>query len=165
MSLCKAPLTSRRALILGALALGGCGFTPVYGTQGAGGALRNTVDIETPATREGFRLRSSVEERLGRTTNPRYRLRIALNINASPIAITTQQDTTRYNLPGVANWTLMGMDDDTPLASGQVDTFTAYSAAGTTVATLEAEGDARDRLAIALADLILTRLMIAAQEL
>ena len=161
----SSPAIARRAVILGALALGGCGFTPVYGTQGAGGGLRNAVDNETPATREGFRLRARVEDRLGRATSPRYRLRVALDIDASPIAITTQQDTTRYNLPGTATWTLMEMGDDTAIASGKVDTFTAYSAAGTTVATREAEGDARDRLGTALADLIITRLMIAAQDL
>ena len=165
MSSFKSPNPTRRALILGALALGGCGFSPVYGTHGNGGVLRNTLDVETPATREGFRLRARVEDRLGRAADPQYRLQVTLRIEATPIAITTQQDTTRYNLPGVANWTLTGAGDDTVLASGEVDTFTAYSAAGTTVATTEAEGDARDRLAVGLADLIITRLMIAAQGL
>ncbi len=163
MSSDLAPLT-RRAAILGLLALAGCGFTPVYGTGGVGGKLRGAVQITAPQTVEGYRLAHRIEDRLGRATSPRYALTVTLDITSAPVAIDRTDTSTRINLPGTANWTLT----DTAgvrLGTGTVDTFTGYSTTGTTVATRAAQQDARDRLATALADLVVTRLMILAPDL
>ena len=65
--------------------------------------------------------------------------------------------------PIKAAWALTEPGAAEPLASGVVETFTAYSAFGTTVATQEAQADARDRLAIALADLIVTDIILATE--
>lgn len=156
---------SRRAACLAVLAVAGCGFTPVYAPGGAGGKLRGTIAYEAPATDEGFRLRGRFEDRLGRADAPDYVLSTALAITETPLAISSNQDINRYNLVGEATWALRSRNDDAVLFQGTVDTFTSYSALGTTVATLEAERDARERLAIALADLIVTQLMIRAAEL
>ncbi len=151
--------------LLAALPLAGCGFTPVYGPNGAATALRGRVAYRAPDTPEGFRLRARLEDRLGRVEQGDYLLTVRLNISEVAVVISSAQDINRYNLPGKATWTLTDPNVETPLATGTAQTFTAYSAFGTTVATQEAQDDARDRLAVALADLIVTDLMIAASGL
>ena len=47
------------------------------------------------------------------------------------------------------------------MTSGTVNNFTAYSATGSTVATLAAERDALERLMVILGDQITTRLFAA----
>lgn len=160
-------LSDRRAFLalLAALPVAGCGFAPVYGTNGPAAALRGRLAYRAPDTPEGFRLRARLEDRMGRVERGDYLLTVKMDIEEVALAINSDQDTNRYNLPGVAEWSLSLPDEDTPIATGRAETFTAYSAFGTTVATQEAQDDARDRLAIALADLIVTDLIIAAQGL
>ena len=50
----------------------------------------------------------------------------------------------------------------TTVTSGTVDSFTGYSATGSTVATRAARADAEERLTTILADQIVTRLIAAA---
>ena len=57
--------------LAGALALAGCGFTPVYGPGGAGTALRNAVRVDDPVTRSDFQFLRAVEDILGPPTAPR----------------------------------------------------------------------------------------------
>ncbi|WP_299348365.1 LPS assembly lipoprotein LptE [uncultured Maritalea sp.] len=147
--------------LLAALPLAGCGFAPVYGTEGTGRTLRGRIAYRAPATPEGFRLRTRLEDRLGRVEQGDYLLTVQMSIGESALAISSAQSITRFNLPGTATWVLSEPGNDTPLAQGTASTFTAYSAAGTTIATREAQDDARDRLAIALADLIVTDIIIA----
>lgn len=161
--LSSSTLKSRRAFLslLAALPMAGCGFTPVYGTNGAGRTLRGRIAYRAPNTPEGFRLRTRLEDRLGRVEQGDYLLTVQLEIDEEAVVISSAQDINRFNLPGKAIWTLTEPGNDTPLASGTAQTFTAYSAFGTTVATSEAQDDARDRLAIALADLIVTDIIVA----
>ncbi|KPP89069.1 MAG: lipopolysaccharide export system outer membrane lipoprotein component LptE [Rhodobacteraceae bacterium HLUCCA08] len=156
--------SDRRTLLAGlaALPLAACGFTPVYAPDGPGTAMRGRVAYRAPDTPEGFRLRAQLENRLGRVEQGDYLLTVRLDITEDALAISSAQDVNRYNVLGRADWTLTRPGGDTPVARGSVDTFTAYSASGTTVATRQAQGAARDRLAIALADLIVTELILAA---
>lgn len=147
--------------VLAALPLAGCGFTPVYGTDGSARTLRGRIAYRAPNTPEGFRLRTRLEDRLGRVEQGDYLLTVQLDIDEDAVVISSAQDINRFNLPGKATWELTEPDNDTPLESGTVETFTSYSAFGTTVATREAQDDARDRLAIALADLIVTDIIVA----
>ncbi len=144
-----------------ALPLAGCGFTPVYGPEGSGRTLRGRIAYRAPNTTEGFRLRARLEERLGRVERGDYLLTVDLDFDEDALVVSSSQDINRFNIEGTATWTLTEPGNDTPLASGTAETFTAYSASGTTVATQESQTDAQDRLAIALADLIVTDLIIA----
>jgi LPS-assembly lipoprotein len=150
------PLT-RRFVLFGLLA--GCGFAPVYGTDGSASALRKSIRFVTPDTVAGFRLRTRLEDRLGIATQPRMTLTVGLSQVRTPATITLDGATTRYNLVGVADWILTDFND-TPQTNGQVETFTSYSATGTTLATQNAETDAAARLSVALADLVVARLLL-----
>lgn len=152
---------TRRMAVLGLLALGGCGFTPVYGPGGTASSLRGTIRYQTPSTVAGFRLNTRLQDRLGSTADAQYTLAVTLNITQDSVAITDDGDITRVTLPGTANYVLRDTTGGV-IAQGRVNSFTSYSTTGTTVATQAAAEDAEARLAIILADLITTRLLAAA---
>ncbi|KJZ19293.1 LPS assembly lipoprotein LptE [Loktanella sp. S4079] len=147
---------SRRFAVLGLLALGGCGFAPVYGDKSN---LRDAIKFTTDQTISGYRIKERLEQRLGRATAPRYAMRVSMSQSVRSAAITDDGDTTRYNLIGTANWVLVDDASGRQIGSGSVDAFTSYSATGTTTATQTAQTDAAARLAVILADMIVTRVM------
>ena len=51
------------------------------------------------------------------------------------------------------------------IADGRHETFTSYAATGSTTATQAAETDATTRLSVALADMIVSRLLLLAPDL
>lgn len=145
--------------MLGALALlTGCGFRPVYGPDGPMGALAGSVAVEAPASAAGFVLRNRIVDRLGPGETARYLLSVDLQIGGAAVAVTTEQETTRFNLPGEADYGLTDVASGRTLAQGRVTSFTSYSATGTAVSTFAGRQDAEERLAVALADQILLRL-------
>ena len=152
--------SDRRIALLGLLALAGCGFTPVYGPGSTARALRDSVQITAPETVEGYRLLQALRDRLGDSTGTAYDLSVTLDISEVAAATTPDGSTTRYTLPGRASYVLTTLAGIT-LTQGTVDSFTSYSATGTTVATSTAQADARARLAQLLADQIVARLAIA----
>ena len=141
--------SDRRAVLIaaGALALAGCGFTPVYAPGGGAGRLQGQIALPAAETRDEFELRRRLEERLGAAAAGR------------------DGRTTRFQLVGRADYTLSDAATGDELASGRVDGFTGYSTTGSTVATDAARRDAETRLMVLLADGIVDRLLLAAAEL
>ncbi len=154
-------LYSRRWFLGLPLALAACGFTPVHGPDGTGAALRGQVQVQEPATPAGYLLTRQLETRLGRTTAPRYALDLTLRTREDGLAINALGDITRFNLVARADYVLRDTLSGTINTSGSVENFTAYSATGTTVASLAAERDALERLMTILADQITARLFAA----
>ncbi len=152
-------LFDRRALLCLPLALAACGFQPVYGTGGTGTVLQNSIEVSEPDDVDGYLLSRRLEERLGRATMPTYRLTINVDTKREALAVNTDSNTNRFNLIGEAKYVLVDTATGRILTSGEVDNFTGSSATGTTVATLAAERDARERLMTLLADQIVTRLL------
>ena len=81
------------------------------------------------------------------------------------VGITTDNKITRYNLKGVVDYVLTDRATGTRVTGGRVQSFTAYSATGSTVAGLAAEEDAALRLMRILADQIVARLIAATANL
>ncbi|MYM55497.1 LPS assembly lipoprotein LptE [Thalassovita mangrovi] len=160
-------LSDRRhfLLTLGAAALTGCGFAPVYAPSGSGNALLGTIAVDAPETRDEQILVREIETRLGRPSVTRYQLGYTLDISEERMAISATNITTRFNLVGRAQFTLTDAGSGLVMTQGSVEQFTGYSATGTTVATLAAERDAHERLAKILADQIVTRLIAASPGL
>lgn len=146
-----------KLLFLPLLWLAACGFTPVYGPQGAGTLLQGQVLVEEPDTQEGYLLTRHLETRLGRGGN-RYTLDLTITTTEEGLAINSQGDITRFNLLGAVTFALTDTTNGVVVTSGKVDGFTGYSATGTTVATLAAERDAKERLMVLLGDQIIARL-------
>ncbi len=151
------------ALLAGA-AVTGCGFAPAYGTAGGATALQGTVRAADPTDKNAFDLVQRLEERLGPPQARRFDLTYGISTKAIAVGVTPDGTITRYNLSGAVTWTLT----DTAgarVAGGTVDSFTSWSATGSTVAGLTAEQDANTRLMRILADQIVARLLALSASL
>ncbi len=160
--------SSDRRLFLGlaaAFALAACGFTPVNAPGGAGGALSGTIVADAPADNLGYDFVARIEGRLGRPDAPRWALAYTLATRDQSVGITPENVATRVNITGTLTWSLRPVGAEDPVLSGQLQSFTAYSTTGTTVATLTARRDAERRLAVILADMLVTRLYASADAL
>ncbi|MDC1481547.1 LPS assembly lipoprotein LptE [Ascidiaceihabitans sp.] len=151
-------------LILPFLAFTACGFTPVYGTNGNASVLLDSVLVQEPKNREGYSLTKQIEKRLGRATDPRFKLGVTVTTSEAALNVDSTGNINRYNVLGLVEYTLRDTQTGQIAASGRVDSFTGYSASGTTVSAQAAKEDAQERLMIILADLLISNL-IATSEL
>ncbi len=151
----------RRAAIAAALALAACGFAPVYGPGGAGTKLHGQVRIAEPVTQDDYAFLRRLTERLGPDESARYALSYQLRIAVVPQAITPDEVTTRYSLNGTAAFSLTETASGRVVTQGEVSNFSSHSAVGSVITTVSAEQDARNRLAVMLADQVMTRLLAA----
>ena len=141
--------------MLGALALGACGFEPVH-APGAD-ALRGQVGFAVPTDRNSFDFVTQLERRLGRADAPRRMLDYAIKIAPAGGGYTPDGAITRFTLEGTVDFVLT--EGAQQVGAGKVQSFTSYATTGTTVATMTAETDAYKRLMVILADQVVTRLM------
>jgi LPS-assembly lipoprotein len=155
----------------GLLALGGCGFTPLYGEAAPGRRLRSQIEVgeirrgDLP-DRMAFELRAALRRHFAAEGGtPRYRLDVAVEVTEVGLAVAPDNATTRYNLTGRARWTLVPLAGDAPALTGETASFTAYSATATVYATRIAQRDAERRLATDLAGRIATGVAARAGQL
>lgn len=149
---------ARIGALLLILSLTACGFQPVYGPNGAGRVLQNRVLVDQPNDRSGYLLVQQLETRLGRAGDPAFRLAVDLNVHEESLTRGPEGDIRRFHLIGNATYALSDSTTGAVVVTDKLDTFVAYSATGTTVATLAARRDAQKRLMIILADQIVLRL-------
>ena len=107
----------RRGLVLAALALGGCGFRPVYGARDGQDmpAQRElaAIDVGLIPERSGQLLRQALQQRMNRSDDApakRYELSVSFGVSGDVIGI--QQDSTASRLREVATatWSLKLLD-------------------------------------------------------
>lgn len=152
-------LYNRRALLALPLVLAACGFTPVYAPSGSGNALQNSVAVVEQNNANNYMITRRIEERVGRASVPKYQLSLNIRTFSETLAVDSESNINRFNLIGEADYTLVEQATGRVVTSGSVDNFTGASATGTTVATLAARRDARERLMTLLADQIVVRLL------
>ena len=150
---------SRRAALAVALLAAGCGFAPVYGPGGPGTRLHGQVRVADLQTADDYAFLRRMTERLGPAETGRYDLAYTLRVAVLPQAITPDEVTTRFSLNGTATYRLTDSATGATVAQGEVSNFTSHSTVGTVIATNAAEQDARNRLAVMLADQVVTRLL------
>src|SRR6056297_2915463 len=144
----------RRVFLVGLTALAGCGFTPLYGPGGQAKGLRGRIDVVPPIDEEAFALVRRLEDRLGQAAAADYRLTAGIQIRENAVGFLPDGTISRYSVLGQVDWRLISLADDTLALSGSEKSFTSYSATSTTVATIVAQRDARERLMVSLADRI-----------
>ena len=134
--------------------LGGCGFTPLYASGGAGGALQR-IAVVAPDDRLGYRLREQMDDALGRNAGlaPNQTLTLVVNQSRRPLGRRIDDTATRYELTVRADWTLTTVQGATPLTGSETVT-TTYAAADQPYAAIAAQQDGEDRAAAELARLI-----------
>jgi LPS-assembly lipoprotein len=153
---------SDRRSVLALLALSACGFAPAFGTDGPAETLLGAVRTADPTDKNSFDFVQRMEERLGRPTAAAYDLTYVITTEPVGVGITPEGATTRYNLSGSVDWSLTRRADGVRVTGGTVESFTSYSATGSTVAGLAAAEDAALRLMRLLADQIVARMTASA---
>ncbi|MGN0932203.1 LPS assembly lipoprotein LptE [Falsigemmobacter intermedius] len=151
-------------VLLAAAPVAACGFSPAMAPGGAAHALWQQVQIDDPVERNGFNYVTRLEERLGRATGPRFRLSWTLRTEAVGAAVTPSGAITRYSLIGRVTYSLTRIEGGQTVASGNLESFTSFDSSGSTLASVTAERDAYERLAVILADQTTARLMAAAPK-
>jgi len=157
-------LSDRRLFLTSLLALGACGFAPVYGPGGVGEGLRGSVEVAAPSDRDAYDLVKQLEERLGQPNNARYLLDYTIQTRAEGVGVTPAQEITRTQLFGTVKFTLSDTSNGLSVHDGSVSSFVSYSTLGSTVSTASVERDAYRRLMVALADLLFARLIAIAPD-
>lgn len=147
-----------RAAALGLVAmlgLSGCGFTPMYGDAGAGGAL-SRIAVTAQDDRLGYRVREQLEDALGRdgAQAPLYRLETVIEQSRRPLGRRIDDTATRYELTVRGVWTLTPLSGATPPLTGVETVTTTYAAADQPYAAIAAQQDGEERAAAELARLI-----------
>ena len=166
---------NRRFVLTCLAALGACGFTPAYGPNGPARALNSAIRVEPPSNRDSFTFVKQLELRLGQPQTARYGLTHSIRVSQDGVGLTSSQETTRYNVVGTATFALTDLETDKIVLSDQVTTFTGYSvgtvdttvsppSTSSTISTRAAEQDAHDRLMVALADQVVTRLTASSAD-
>lgn len=155
---------SRRGILVasGAALLTGCGFTPVYGPNGGAAGLRGAIRAQDPDTDLEFSFTQRFEERMGLPNAPRFDLSYEIAVSETGLAIDGSNNVTRFSIEGRLTWRLVPVGADTPVLEATETAFTAYSATGSTISTLESDRDAQARLMTILADKVVTRLLAEA---
>ncbi|MFN3613019.1 MAG: LPS assembly lipoprotein LptE [Rubrimonas sp.] len=150
---------SRRALLLGATAVAGCGFRPLHG---AGTGLRGRVTLDGPQGRNGFAFREQMRRNLGDPApDAPYRLITTLSYEEEGVAISRRDDITRYDVTATAQYRLVRAADGVEIDAGAVRAVSAYSTTAAPYATRIAERDTETRLAANLADRVHARISVA----
>ena len=157
----------RRRLIalLGALPLAACGFAPVYAPGGAAAALRGRVRPDDPSDRLAYAFVARFEDRVGRAAGAPWALGYTIPIREVGTGLNPDNVATRITLQGAADWSVRPAAGGDPVLNGRVESFTAFSATGSTTATLVARRDAEDRLMVILADQLVAQLAARAAVL
>jgi LPS-assembly lipoprotein len=125
-------LSSNRALALAALlALGGCGFAPLYGGGEEVQASLDEVKVAPIADRPGQQLRQAIEDEMqvaGNPTQQLYLLTVNYGLNQQGIGVQADSATTRVRFIANATWRLSPIGQPgVALASGQASTEDALN--------------------------------------
>ena len=107
-------------------------------------------------------MREQLETRLGVATTATHVLDVALKVDREGVAITPDGSITRYNLSATAIFTVTQLGGSI-VFQDSVTAFTAYNATASAYATRIAEKDAYRRIAVTVADKIVTRLATSAE--
>lgn len=160
------PATRRGALALLALLPAACGFRPLYGEGAPAAKMAGRVEVGLIDGKAGFDLRERLTNRLGAASDAGYLLTVTLALETTGTALTQENVTTRFDVSGVAEYTLAPVAGGTPVASGVVRSVTGFNApdsvTSTAFAARAAELDAEHRVAVDLADQIVQRLALSA---
>ena len=158
---------SRRAALIGggaSLGLSACGFAPIYGDTAPARALDGRIAVSKIDGKMGFAACKRLTDRLGPATAATHQLTVTLDVTRDGLGISQTNQITRYNLTGTASYRVISLAAGVPVETGIARAFAAYSATASPFATRIAEEDAHTRLAISLADQIVTRVSATADR-
>lgn len=155
-----------RLLVL-LVALGGCGFQPLYGqVKGSPAAAvddLSRIRITPLVDRPGQQMHNLLRDRLnplGQPTQPAYVLTVTVSETKRELGVEIDETATRSNLILRAQFDLVVAATGQPLTSGTSASINSYNILSNEFATFSAEQDARERGLREMADDIKVRLGI-----
>lgn len=155
------------------LALGACGFQPLYGTKDEVPMSQELalVDVAPIKDRIGQELRSRLLDALtpkGAPDRPRYSLSVLLTETIEQTAVQKTAFATRANMTVSASFTLTDLRapkaEDRRKFGGSTQVVSSYNILDSTFATLAAENDARSRAVAEIAEDIRVQLAIRLRQ-
>ena len=161
----RAAVLAVATLALAGSGLAGCGFTPMYAQNGAGGTL-SRIAVTAPDSRLGFELREQVEDALGwnrGATPPLHRLTLDVDQERTPLGRRIDDTAVSYQLTVSAAWTLTPVSG-APALSGVETAVVTYAAADQPYAGVAAQQDGENRAAAELARRLRLSLLTALAE-
>src|SRR3569623_1212394 len=124
-------LSLAAALCGASLALGGCGFTPLYGAPGVMPRL-SAVEVVAPQGRTGYLISQHLEDQFARDhgAQAKYSMRLQLGEARYPRGIRTDNVATRYEYVLTADYTLANLPAGDIAKTGRVRVELTYDSAG-----------------------------------
>ncbi len=156
----------KHAALLGAgllaLAAGGCGFHPLYGSGASSGALQRAfADIyvepvyDLGVANTGYDLRNRVIDTLGATSGAaQYHLKLALSKTTQGIALQNDASITRYNTTLSVTYSLVDTASGKEMTKGTETGLSSYNVVQSPYSSLIAQQDADRRAAEDIAERI-----------
>ena len=134
--------------VAASLALGGCGFTPLYAAPGVAPKLA-AIDVIAPQGRTGFLMREHLDDAFAhdRGKPAAYTMRLALSEARYPRGIRTDNVATRYEYVITADYALSNLPAGDIAKRGRVRVEVTYDSADQPYASIAAQQDAEDRAA------------------
>ncbi|MBS0362379.1 MAG: hypothetical protein JSR98_13455 [Proteobacteria bacterium] len=130
------------------LALGGCGFTPLYAAPGVTPKLSG-VEVVAPQGRTGYLMGQHLEDEFARDhrAQAKYSMRLSLAEARYPRGIRTDNVATRYEYVLTADYVLANLPAGDVAKRGRVRVEVTYDSADQPYASIAAQQDAADRAA------------------
>jgi LPS-assembly lipoprotein len=151
-------------VLLSALLLPGCTLRPLYSGGGAGHVARSleSVDVAAIPGRDGWLVRTALEDRLGNGNGAaaRYRLEVELDDRIEGYGIRIDNAVTRERRTLRARYRLVDAALGTVLLDATAGSDAGIDVVGSEYATVAAEQTALERLARDVADQIVSRVAL-----
>ena len=131
-----------------ALALSGCGFTPLYATPGLSGGLAS-IQVVAPEGRMGYLLRESLDDEFAHQPGetPAYRLELSLDQTRTPLGLRVDDVADRYQVTMAVTYALVDIASGQVATRGQASSFVSYDVAGQPYQAIAARQDVQQRAA------------------
>ncbi|MDF3351831.1 hypothetical protein HKX17_16920 [Sulfitobacter sp. KE34] len=143
------------AILIIIFGLAACGFTPVYGTGSETGRILSDIHVTAPNNREEYLLVRNLEEQLGRNSGAQHTLTYNISLSQQGLGLTGAN---RVHVLGSVSYQLVSQGNGQVIASGLVDSFTAFYVKDQL--SVAAQSDAIERLMKILADKLITDLSL-----
>ena len=156
----------RAAILLLALTLAGCTLRPLY-AGGAGGHVARTlesVEVAPIPGRAGWLVRTALEDRLGAGGEALYRLEIELDDDSTGFGIRADDSVARERRTLRARYRLVEAGRGTVLLDATAGSDAGIDVVSSEYATVAAEQTALERLALEVADQIVSRIALYASR-
>lgn len=159
----------RIAAALLAVALAGCGLQPMYAGGGSGEVARGlaAVDIAPIAGRSGWLVRNALRDKLaqsGDDAGARYRLDVVLDDQLEGLGLLTDDTIGRERRTLRARYQLVDVSSGEIMLDATAGSDAGIDVVSSEFATIAAEEAALERLAVEVADQIVTRLALTLRE-